>query len=569
MLNIPYGISDFKSLIEDGYFYQDRTSYIETLENYGSKYFVYLRPRRFGKSLLLSTLSYYYGVQYKVEFESIFGKTFIGAHSTPNANSYLMIRFDFSGIDTTTAENTFSGILSNVKKSVSAFLTDYNNIFTKDQRELILKQNTPSETLKELFSCHSNNKIASTIYVLIDEYDHFANELISFNFSLFSDIVSKNGYVRKFYEVLKIATSSNQVERIFITGVSPITMDSLTSGFNIAKNITLSPIFHQMTGFDESEVQGILEGIDIPTDQVAPILNDMRLWYNGYLFNSDMTTKLYNPNMVLYFAQEYKDNKGYPKEMLDVNIASDYGKIQKLFNIQGREAYYFPILQALSENGEVLAPLTSQFSFEKEFSQDDLVSLLFYMGFLTIKSEEYGAYNFTFPNYAIKKLYAGYFLSMLHREAHLSIDNRPVNQAIITMAREGNPEPFFEQVNLILKHFSTRDAAHFNENSLKAIIISLLHQQSFFYIHSEYESDWQYMDIFLEATRGQKPNFEVAFELKYEKKGGKKLLENIFTHAFEQLKGYLQTPKFSARPNIKAWVVVVIGDKLHWKALKY
>jgi hypothetical protein len=149
----------------------------------------------------------------------------------------------------------------------------------------------------------------------------------------------------------------------------------------------------------------------------------------------------------------------------------------------------------------------------------------------------------------------------------LPIDNGPVNAAIREMAETGSPKAFFEQVKLVLNYFSTRDAAHFNENTLKTIIISLLHQQNFYYIHSEYETNWTYMDVFLEAIRGQKPQYEVAMELKYVKKAGKKAVDTLLKAAKVQLQGYLDTPKFNTRTNIKSFVVVVAGDKLEWRLL--
>jgi hypothetical protein len=567
MLKIPYGKSDYRTLIEKKYFYQDRTSFLQTLEDWGSTYLLYLRPRRFGKSLFISTLHYYYGLQYQKDFDNLFGTTFIGKNPTPNANKYMVLNFDFSSINTSTEQGVFDGFMSNVSKGIGNFLKDYATYFTDDQVKEILSQKEPHEVIKTLFYHLYNHRFEAKVYILIDEYDHFANELISFNFDHFSNIITKNGFVRKFYEAIKIATSQGIVERIFMTGVSPITVDSLTSGFNIAKNISLSPTFHQMVGFDESEVEGILKGIDVPTEQIESTLSDMRLWYNGYLFSVDAKQRLYNPNMVLYFAQEYAELKHYPREMLDINIASDYTKIQKLFNIQGKQEQHLGVLKEILENGEVTAMMTSQYSFERGFTQDDLVSLLFFMGFLTIKSEELGFYTFSFPNYVIKKLYADYFLNSILERAALPIDNKPLNEAIKEMAQTGNPTNFFNQVSLILKYFSTRDAAHFNENTLKAIIISLLHQQGFYYIHSEYETDWQYMDVYLEAIRGQKPTYEVTMELKYAKKSMKKNKEIIFKEAAEQLQGYLDTPKFNERSNIKSFIVVVIGDKLEWRLL--
>ena len=567
MIRIPYGKSDYRTMVKENYFYQDRTSYLETLENWDSTYLLYLRPRRFGKSLWISTLQYYYGLEYQKEFDTLFGNTYIGKKPTPHANKYMVLRLDFSAINTATEQGVFDGFLGNALKGIGTFLETYSEYFSNDKKKEILSQKEAQEAIKMLFYHLNNSETDTKIYVIIDEYDHFANELISFNFDYFINIITKNGYVRKFYEAIKIATGQGLVERIFMTGVSPITVDSLTSGFNIASNISLTPTFHQMTGFDEQEVAGILAGIEMPTEQIPETLTDMRLWYNGYLFAHRAKNRLYNPNMVLYFASKYKETQSYPDAMLDPNVASDYSKIQKLFNIQGNSEKYLDVLRELLETGDVTATLTDQYSFERGFTQDDLVSLLFYMGFLTIQEAELGTYTFSFPNYVIKKLYADFFLNSILEHASVPIDNRPVNEAIREMAQTGNPTAFFEQVKLVIKYFSTRDTAHFNENSLKAIIMSLLHQQRFYYIHSEYETDWTYMDVYLEAIRGQKPNFEVAMELKYVAKAGKKAVNTIFDAASAQLKGYLETPKFNTRTNIKSFVVVVAGDKLEWRAI--
>jgi hypothetical protein len=568
MLKIPYGKSDYRTMIENGYFYQDRTSYFHVLEDWGPTYLLYLRPRRFGKSLWISTLQYYYGLQFKDDFEALFGNTFVGKNPTPKANEYLVLHFDFSAINTDTENNVYDGFLKKILIGINGFLEAYSFYFSIEDKKEILNQKSPSELLLVLFSFVYNKNIDKKIYVLIDEYDHFANELISFNFNHFGDIVSKNGYVRKFYEALKIATGRGTVERIFMTGVSPITVDSMTSGFNIANNITLEKTFHKLLGFDENEVVSILEKIDAPIEQLPTIINDMRLWYNGYWFNHDVKYKVYNPNMVLYFANSFQANKGYPHNMLDANIASDYKKIRKIFNIQGNTTQYLSVLTELLEKNEVKAMLTYQYSFERDFTPSDLVSLLFYMGFLTIKSEYLNRYTFAFPNYVIKKLYADFFVDTLLEQAKLPINNAPLNNAIIDMATSGNPQGFFNQVQLVLKYFSTRDTAHFNENTLKAVIISLLHQQNFYYIHSEFETDWTYMDVFLEPIRGQKPNFEVAMELKYAQKSTKKNKENIFEAASVQLRAYLETPKFNTRTTVKPFVVVAIGDKLEWRELK-
>jgi hypothetical protein len=569
MLKIPYGESNFTTVIKDGYFYQDRTAYIGELETL-PKFLYYLRPRRFGKSLFVSMLEHYYGLEYKSEFDTLFGKLAIGKKPTPLANQYMILKFEFSGIQTNTPENTFNGFLKKVRDSIRVFLTQYEAIFPIDIHQSIIAQEQPNDVINELFVYYKKISITKKIpkiYLLIDEYDHFANELISFNFKFFAKSVTENGFVRKFYEILKIATWNGVIDRLFITGVSPITLDSMTSGFNIGTNITLHPHFHSMMGFEEKEVQNILKGIGVKKADLASVLNDLRAWYDGYLFHIDAKSHVYNPDMVLYFAVYYQAVKKYPDNLLDSNIASDYSKIRNIFKIQQNEESHLDTLRLLSDTGEITAVLTTEFSLVKNFEQDDLVSLLFYMGFLTIRSEVLGSLVFTFPNYVIEKLYADYFISMVKEQAGLPIENSKLNFAIRELATWGTPQYLYNQVSDIVTVLSTRDSKDFNEMSLKAIFVSLLHQQKFYYVHSEFETERQYVDVFLETIRGYKVKFEVAFELKYIKKGETINVENELDKAEIQLMNYMVTKKFNQRPNLKAFVVLIHGTELHQREM--
>jgi Predicted AAA-ATPase/PD-(D/E)XK nuclease superfamily len=568
MLKLAYGISDFFKIAKGDFFYQDRTHYISELENYGGTYQMFLRPRRFGKSLFTSMLECYYGIQYKDEFKALFGKYYIGQNPTPFANQYMILRFDFSGINTTSEENTFDGFRKTVVDGVDSFFLTYPNAISKEERKQILEEREPNLMIQSFILAYRRNHLKNNLYVLIDEYDQFANELLSFNLPLFGKAVMENGFVRKFYEQLKRATAYSIVERIFITGVSPLTVDSMTSGFNIATNLTIIPTFYEMMGFTKAEVVNLLQKIEIPENQLVTVLEDVKTWYDGYLFGRDHTEHLYNPNMVLYFAQEYQKRKRYPELLLDANIASDYVKIRNLFNIKGNSEQFARVLTLLTEVGGINSRLVPMFNLERAFGTEDLVSLLFYMGFLTIQSEDLGSYYFTFPNYVIRKLYNNYFLEVVSNQADLTIDNSTVNDAIQKIAREGNPELFFKQVEKIVLRMSPKDIGHFNENSLKAIIVSLLHQQNFYYVHTEYESDWAFMDVFLEPIRGYKVNFEVAMELKYALKGGRVATDTIFKTAATQLNGYLASEKFKDRIAIKSYVVVVVGNKLQYKLLE-
>ncbi len=569
MLKLPYGESNFEKIISEGYFYQDRTAFIYKLETM-PRLIYFLRPRRFGKSLFVSMLEHYYGLEHQTQFDQLFGNLAVGKKPTRFANQYMILKFEFSGINTTTPENTVSGFQQKVHHGIELFLNQYEHYFPNNIHQSVLDNTFPNEMLQELFFHYKKIRLEQNlpkIYLLIDEYDHFANELVSFNYDFFTKSVTENGFVRKFYESLKTATWDNIIDRLFITGVSPLTLDSMTSGFNITTSLTLHPHFNAMMGFEEKEVLGILRGINIKKANLTRMIQDLRAWYDGYLFHIDGKSHVYNPDMVLYFAVYYQSVKKYPDELLDTNIASDYSKIRNIFKIQQRESEHLKTLRLLTDTGEVTAVLTAQFSLEKKFNQNDLVSLLFYMGFLTIRAKELDSLIFSFPNYVIQQLYADYFIAMLEEEVGLPIDNENLNFALRELAKWGNPQYLYDKVSEVVKVLSSRDALGFNEMSLKAIFVGLLHQQKFYYVHSEYESERQYVDVFLETIRGYAVKYEVAFELKYVKKGEPIDVEKELAKAEIQLMNYMVTKKFIERPSLKAFVVLVHGTELHARPL--
>lgn len=573
MLKIPYGESDFTKVIRNGFFYQDRTAFIRDLEAAPSFLF-YLRPRRFGKSLFVSMLEHYYALEYQADFKHLFGGLDIGKNPTPLANQFMVLSFEFTGIQTNTPANTEAGFLGSVRDSVGLFLSQYSDFFPsdtyKDIYKDVMEKEEPNLVMKALFFHYKQvrqDRDVPKIYLLIDEYDHFTNELISFNFEFFAKSVTQNGFVRKFYETIKVATRDKIVDRLFITGVSPVTLDSMTSGFNIGTNITLRPHFHSMMGFVESEVENILIGIGVKEADFTTVLNDLRAWYDGYLFHPDAASHVYNPDMVLYFSEYYQSTKQYPDDLLDTNIATDYTKIRNIFKIQQREDEHLGTLRLLMDTGEISAVLAKEFSLVKDFKQDDLVSLLFYMGFLTVKARELGGLIFSFPNYVIEKLYADYFISIVEQKEGLPIDNTKLNFALRTLALSGTPQYLYTIVTEIVKVLSSRDSKDFNEMSLKAIFVSLLHQQQFYYVHSEFETERQYVDVFLETVTGNPVKFETAFEFKYVKKGETINVKDELDKAEIQLINYMTTKKFLQKPSLKAFVVLVHGTELHQREL--
>ena len=250
----------------------------------------------------------------------MFGKYYIGQNTTPLANQYLVLNFDFSGIESENKNTVYRDFLKNVRVAVSSFMTENKTIFDKKDRDYVLSATEPHNLIVQLFEVVKANVPDKKVYLLIDEYDHFANQLIAYQLNDFKEIVSKGGFVRVFYETLKKAAGQGLIERIFITGVSPITMDSLTSGFNIATDLSLAEDFHDLMGFTDSEVRELLHLVDIPADEIDNYNNLLKLWYDGYKFNSEAPNFIYNPDMVLYFLAHFNRTRKAPTKMLDTNI---------------------------------------------------------------------------------------------------------------------------------------------------------------------------------------------------------------------------------------------------------
>ena len=326
MLKLPYGISNYEEIIRDGYEYVDKTKYIEKLENLSEKRIMFLRPRKFGKTLFTSVLENYYDVKKIDKFEELYGNTYIGKNPTENKNKYYILRFNFSGIDTSTVESTINGFKNEVLSSIQVFVSKYSiDFYVNWEQEA---ENVLDNLIKSFGVQRENEKI----YVIIDEYDHFANELLGFAPDKFRDLVSKNGKVRKWYEILKKGTET-VIDRIFITGVAPITLDSLTSGFNIGKDITQDSRFNEMMGFTQEELIEMLDRQKISKEEQEEILPIMKNNYDGYKFSIGANKQIYNSNMCLYFLSEYIWSREIPSRLIDMNIASDYSKLGNMLDL--------------------------------------------------------------------------------------------------------------------------------------------------------------------------------------------------------------------------------------------
>ena len=577
-IKIPYGLANFEKMASSNFHYIDRTNFIEKLENLGEQNMMFLRPRRFGKSLFVSMLKYYYDIRHAEKFEEIFGKFYIGKNPTPLRNQFHILSFDFSGILTETEEKAHDGFLFKVKLSVSSF---FENNFPSESENIqrqLEKITEPNQAIGLLLQNAIVRENKHKIYLLIDEYDHFANELITWNLGVFKKVVSMNGWVRKFYEVIKTASGDGIVDRIFITGVSPITLDSLTSGFNIVKFVGGREDLHEMMGFTDEEVREILAGVGISEEQMPLAMETVKSWYDGYLFcENTEKQRLYNPDMVLYFASEYLPIQKYPRKMLDVNIMSDYGKIRRLFQIDNGEEKRLAILEELLQNGETMMKITDQFSFSSGFTDRDFVSLLYYMGVITIKDIRADKTLFCIPNYVVKQLYFEYFGQVLAEKTDLTPDSLGYGKAVDVMIFNNDFMPLVTIVSKIMEKMSNRDNMNFGEKHLKSIFMAILMTSEAYYIHSELEIDKMYIDLFIEKTIRFNIPYQYLIEFKYytkteyealnKKSRSKKLPKKVtwaekVQEARTQLDSYIQSDFFQQKKaDLKSWLIIFVGHE--------
>jgi len=557
---IPYGISDFKKLIEQNYQFIDKTKYLETIENLNEPYLIFLRPRRFGKSLFLSLLDYYYDINSKDDFDSLFKGLYIHKNPTPMKNSYYILRFNFSGINTENYKSVLEGF--NIK--IIEGFTNFENKY--DLKIEYNKTGYPSEIFTTFLTGVRNKlKNDNKIYCLIDEYDHFANELLGFKVDAFKDSVSQTGFVRKWYEVLKIGTETGLIDRIFITGVSPITLDSMTSGFNIASNETRTSIFNEMQGFVKEEVKTLIKTY-ISSDKkiIDEVMSILIKYYNGYLFSENAKERVFNSDMVLYYISRYNIDNRPPRELVDSNIASDYAKMRNLFTLANKDRN-FKILDSIMKGEEQNVSITKQFSLEKEFTSDDFKSLLFYMGFLTIdRVDEYNDAFLKVPNYVIKELYFDFFYKIINDDIKYDLDISNLKKSIKQFALNGDIRPFMDIVQAVLKRLSNRDYIKFDEKYVKVIMLTYLIQSKLYYVKSEYEVDGGYIDITLLKNPNINPKYQAIFEVKYIKKGDytEELYNKKIKEAKEQLARYKSSAELMNIENLVKYIVIIVGSEV-------
>ena len=496
---IPYGMMNFIDVREDDCYYVDKTHYIPLIEN-ANKYFFYIRPRRFGKSLTISMLRHYYNILEADKFEKWYGDLYIGKHPTPERNSYLIIYLNFAVVN---AElNSYRQSLdAHCNTEFNFFCDVYAQYLPEGIKEEMNKKKGAVEQLDYLYKeCIKTNQ---QIYLFIDEYDHFTNKILS-EPSCLEDYKSETygtSYLRSFFDTVKAGTDST-IKRCFVTGVSPVTMDDLTSGFNIGTNYSLSPEFNEMTGFNEEEVRAMLDyyattcQFHHSTDE---LIEAMKPWYDNYCFaeQSYGSTTMYNSNMVLYFVDNYIRNRGYmPRNMVEENIRVDYNKLRMLIRKDKEFTHDASTIQTLVQQGYITGELKTGFPAETIAEPDNFISLLFYFGMLTISGTLEGETKLTIPNQVVREQLYSYLLDT-YNEADLRFDNWEKGKLASAMAYRGDWKAYFDYIAECLHRYSSQRDKQKGEAYVHGFTLAMTAQNRFYRPISEQENQEGYADIFM------------------------------------------------------------------------
>ncbi|OUD12298.1 AAA family ATPase [Thioflexithrix psekupsensis] len=497
-MKFPYGISDFKAIITENYFYIDRTDRIPLIESAG-KQLLFLRPRRFGKSLLLNMLSNYYDMANADEFETLFGHLAIGKNPTEKHNQYLVMTWDFSKVDARgTIEEIQGRLYDHVNNSIKASAEKY-------QLDVVINRGNAVSSFDDFLraSCAKNHKL----YLFIDEYDNFANEVMAskvHNNDRYADLVYGEGILKSLFKNVKAAAAGNGLDRVFITGVSPVIMADISSGYNVADNIYRNPEFNDLCGFTEIEIQKILNQVNQECQQrgelvdIETAMKTMRQFYNGYCFNQHDFTSVYNPTLALYFLKSLAQYCRYPDDLLDHNLGMDRDRINYIAQLPNGPAL---IQRICDDSQQVIVPkLHDRFGvkdmLEQEQTQNELASLLYYLGVLTQdKVVDLGELQLRVPNLVIRSLYVEKLRKLLLPDVQLD-DYR---QAKNNFFKTGDLQPLCNFIQERLNIFSNRDYRWVNEFAIKTAFMMLLFDDRLYIVDSEPELKRQYADFTLIA----------------------------------------------------------------------
>lgn len=492
---LPYGINDFEAVIEQNQYYVDKTMYLPLLENQPSN-IIFIRPRRFGKSIFLSMLHAYYDCSKKEKFQTLFGDLWVGKHPTPLQGKYQVLHLDFSyvGGSIDKLEENFDMYL---RVKLDGFMRIYQDSYLEDFKEKFFKSDSATEKLALLQDETATKSIP--LYLIIDEYDNFTNTVLNEQGeNVYWAITHADGFYRDVFKKFK-----GMFERIFITGVSPVTLDDVTSGFNIGWHISTKPEFNQMLGFSLEEVRKMFayykEVGGIPaTSDIEVMIDEMKPWYDNYCFSEDALknqSKVFNCDMVFYYLRNYIDRGEAPKQMIDPNTMTDYNKMKKLLLLDKLDGNRKGIIRTIAETGQIVTSLENTFPASRLTNPQTFTSLLFYYGMLTIKDTFGDMLILGIPNNNVRKQYYGYLLEQYQEEKFVDLTQMKI--LFTYMALEGKWRDALEAMAKAYENVSSvRDGIE-SERNLQGFFMAYLNLNNYYYTAPELELNHGYCDFFL------------------------------------------------------------------------
>ena len=495
MKRLPYGINDFEAVIEQNQYYVDKTMYLPLLENQPSNIF-FIRPRRFGKSIFLSMLHAYYDCSKKEKFQTLFGDLWVGKHPTPLQGKFQILHLDFSyvGGSIDKLEENFNMYL---RVKLDGFMRVYQEFYLADFKERFFKSDSGTEKLALLQDETAAKGIP--LYLIIDEYDNFTNTVLNEQGeNVYWAITHADGFYRDVFKKFK-----GMFERIFITGVSPVTLDDVTSGFNIGWHISTKPEFNQMLGFSLEEVRKMfayykkMGGIPATSD-IEAMIDEMKPWYDNYCFSEDALhtqSKVFNSDMVIYYLRNYIDRGEAPKQMIDPNTKTDYNKMKKLLQLDKLDGDRKGVIRKIAETGQIVTTLEETFPASRLTNPQTFTSLLFYYGMLTIKGTFGDMMILGIPNNNVRKQYYGYLLEQYQEEKFVDLNQMKI--LFTYMALEGKwREGLQFMADAYSKVSSVRDGIE-SERNLQGFFMAYLNLNNYYYTAPELELNHGYCDFFL------------------------------------------------------------------------
>ena len=550
---IPYGVSDFVDIIKRNQYYVDKTMYIPKLEEEADSLF-FIRPRRFGKSLLLSMMCAYYDINQSDRFEELFGKLWIGSHPTPYQGKFQVLFLDFSKI---------GGDIKDLKENFNNYCNiRLNNFIERYKRayrpEIVEKIKSAPTAVDKLNMIDTEAKDANMqLYLIIDEYDNFTNVVLNeHGEKVYWALTHAKGFYREIFKVFK-----GMFTRIFMTGVSPVTLDDLTSGFNIGWHISTKPAFNQMLGFSTEDVREMFEyfksaGKVRPDCDVESVIAEMKPWYDNYCFSKNALqtqSKVFNCDMVLYYLRNYAETGEAPEEMIDPNTKTDYNKMKKLLQLDKLDGNRKGVILEIAEKGKIISNLETTFPAETLTNPNMFVSLLFYYGMLTIKGTRGSRLILGIPNNNVRKQYYEYLLEQYEEKA--SLDTNQLEDYFYDMAYDGKWHDALQFLaDSYAKVSSVRDGIE-AERNIQGFFMAYLNLNAYYMTAPELELNHGYCDFFLlpDLTHyASKHCYILELKLIPKKEKGmsqetyEAAIKKQWDDAIEQIKHYAEAPRVEA-----------------------